>query len=300
MSLLVVGTIGFDTIETPHGTVERVLGGSGVYASYAAAQWTTPRLIGVVGDDFTPAARDVLTARGVCLEGVQVRAGCRTQYWRGRYHPNLHARDHLEVDIDILEGYTPVVPRDFRNSEYVLLAHMPPHLQVEVLDQLRGPRLIVADTIDHWILTRRDELLWLLLRVDGLSLNDQEARLLTGEDNLLRAARKICQLGPKFVIVKKGEHGVILHTDDSFFTLPAYPTEVVIDPTGAGDSFAGGMLGYLNHTGDSGPSALVRAIAHGIVMASFTVEGFGLDRLARVTRPELLDRQSRYREMLKL
>ncbi|MDB5306201.1 MAG: PfkB domain protein [Gemmataceae bacterium] len=298
MSLLVTGTICFDTIETPHGVVDRVLGGSGVFAAFAAGFFTRPRLVGVVGDDFTAEARQTLTGRGVCLKGVQVKAGRRTQFWRGRYHPGLHTREHVAVDLDILDDYDPVVPDEYRDSTHVLLAHMPPHLQTRLLGQVRTPQLVLADTIDYWITTRRAELTRLLPRVDGLIVNDQEAQLLSGEQNVLRAARVIRGMGPTFVIVKKGEHGVVLHVGDEFIALPAYPTSAVVDPTGAGDTFAGGIVGRLD-ADPAGPGAnLRRAMAYGTVLASFTVEGFGLDQLARTTPADVDDRLARYREML--
>jgi sugar/nucleoside kinase (ribokinase family) len=298
MSLLITGTICFDTIETPHGVVERVLGGSGVFAACAAGLFTRPRLVGAVGDDFRDDARQTLIQRGVCLAGVEVRTGRRTQFWRGRYHPGLHTREHIDVDLDILDDFDPVVPGAYADSDFVLLAHLPPRLQNRVLDQVRAPRFVLADTIDYWITTRRAELDRLLSRVGGLIVNDQEAQLLTGEPNVLRAARAIRAMGPEVVIVKKGEHGAVLFAGNEFVALPAYPTSAVVDPTGAGDTFAGAVIGWLA-AGPAGAGAnLRRAMAYGSVVASFTVEGFGLDPLAHATRAEVEGRLVRYREML--
>lgn len=293
MSLLVVGTVCTDTIETPAGRADRVLGGSGAYAAVAAALLGPVRLVGPVGDDFPPQHRELFATRGIDLAGLATVPGARTQFWHGRYHDGLHTRDHVAVDMDVLDAWRPVVPDEFRDGTHVFLGHMPPHPQLAVLDQLPGPGFVMADTIDHWITTRREEVVRLFGRVNAVAVNDGEAQLLTGERNALKAARLLRRMGPQLVIVKKGEHGLLLHPDDEFVALPAFPTEAVVDPTGAGDTFAGALAAGL-----AAGFTLERAAAVGAVAASFTVEGFGLSRLAAVTADELARRLTRYREML--
>jgi sugar/nucleoside kinase (ribokinase family) len=293
VSLLIAGTICFDTIETPTGQVDRVLGGSGVYAAVSASLLSTARLIGAVGNDFTVEARETLTARGIDLSGVQLLTDVRTQFWHGRYHPGLHTRDHIAVDLDILDRMDLVVPSEFRYSSHVFLAHMPPHHQHRVLDQLTDPRIVIADTIDYWITTRRAEVVRLFGRVTGVVVNDGEAELLTGEKNLLRAAREIARLGPKWVIVKKGEHGVLIHIDNEFIALAAFPTEAVVDPTGAGDTFAGALIASM-----ASGQPFIQSVVYGIVAASMTVERFGLSRLLTAAKADLDARLARYRSML--
>jgi sugar/nucleoside kinase (ribokinase family) len=295
MSLLIAGTICFDTIETPAGRVERVLGGSGVFASTAAALLARPRLIGAVGADFRADDRSALSGRGVELRGVQTLADVRTQFWHGRYHPGLHTREHIDVDLDILDRMDLAVPDEYRASSHVFLAHMPPHHQHRVLDQLSGTPFVMADTIDHWIRTRRDELVRLFERVTGAVVNDGEAELLTGEPNALRAARAISRLGPRLVVVKKGEHGVLALWNEDWIALPAFPTEAAIDPTGAGDTFAGTLIAAL-----ADGQTFSTSVATGIVAASMTVEGFGASRLLAATRDELAGRLARYRAMLRV
>jgi sugar/nucleoside kinase (ribokinase family) len=295
MSLLIAGTICFDTIETPTERHDRLLGGSGLFATIAASLFAPPRLIGAVGSDFTTEARALLAARGIDLTGVQTLPEVRTQFWHGRYHPGLHTREHLAVDLDILDRMDLVVPPPFQQSSHVFLAHMPPHHQHRVLDQLSNPEIVFADTIDHWIMTRRAEVVQLLGRVSGAVVNDGEAELLTGERDPFRAARAISRLGPKVVIIKKGEHGALIHVDNDFIALPAYPTEAVIDPTGAGDTFAGALIASLA-TGQP----FIRSVAHGIVVASLTVEGFGLSRLLAASPVERNERIARYSAMLKI
>jgi sugar/nucleoside kinase (ribokinase family) len=298
MSLLVVGSIAIDSIETPHRTVDDVLGGSATYFSYAASFFTAPRLVGVVGEDFPDEHRQMLGARGIDTAGLTTQAGGRTFRWKGRYHQDMNIRDTLEVHLNVLGSFDPVLPEAFRDSTHVFLANSTPAVQAKVLDQVRRPKLVVADTMDLWIETQRSDLLALLPRLDGLLLNDSEARLLTKEDNLVRAGAAVRRLGPKFVIVKKGEHGAMLFSHDGVFVVPAFPTTDVVDPTGAGDTFGGGILGYLESDGTSPPGRLRRAMAFGTVLASLTVEGFGLDRLQHTDRGEIDGRLEQYRHML--
>jgi cytidine kinase len=295
LSLLLTGTICFDTIETPAGRVDRVLGGSGVFASVAAGFFSQPRLIGAVGSDFTAEARALLCSRGTDLQGVQTLADVRTQFWHGRYRPGLHTREHIAVDMDILDRMDLAVPDSLRGSSHVFLGHMPPHHQLKVLDQLSAPEVVLADTIDYWITNRRSEVTRLFGRVTGVVVNDGEAELLTGERNSLRAARAIRQLGTKLVIIKKGEHGALIHMNNEFIALPAFPTEEVTDPTGAGDTFAGALIASL----EAG-LPFAQCVAHGIVAASTTVEGFGLSSLLKATRTDLEERHNRYRKMLQI
>lgn len=297
-SLLVVGSLAFDSIETPHGTVDDALGGSATFFSYAASFFLPPRLVGVVGEDFPDAHRRLLEGRGIDLAGLETQPGGQTFRWKGRYHQDMNARDTIEVHLNVLGTFEPKVPASFRDSAHVFLANSSPAVQLKVLEQVREPKLVMADTMDLWITQFHDDLSRLLPKLDGLFLNDSEARLLTGVDNLIKAGHAIRALGPKFVIVKKGEHGAMIFSADGVFVVPAYPTDNVLDPTGAGDSFAGAMAGYLASGHDEGPGHLRRAMAYGTVVASFTVEGFGLDRLTKVTRADIERRLETYRHML--
>src|SRR5215207_7252029 len=246
MSLLVTGSIGIDTVETPFGKRDDVIGGSAVYFSYAASFFTPVRLVGVVGDDCPRALFDVFKGRDIDTAGLEVRQGSKTFRWHGSYVENLNEAVTVEVDLNVLAERAPKLPPQYLDSRYVFLANTHPVLQQEMLGRLKSPKLVVADTMNLWIQTQRDELCKLLGRIHGLVLNDGEARLLTEEKNLIKAAREVLKMGPKFV-VNKGEHGSMLVTNrDEVFVLPAYPADTVVDPTGAGDSFAGGMMGYLS------------------------------------------------------
>ncbi len=297
MSLLVVGTVAFDSIETPNGSVDDALGGSATHFAYAASFFTRPRLLGVVGEDFPDEHRRLFAGRGIDLTGLVTERG-QTFRWKGRYHQDMNTRDTLEVHLNVFGTFNPVLPEPYRDSTHVFLANGTPALQSRVLDQVKRPQLVLADTMDLWIDTQRPDLLKLLPRIDGLLLNDSEARSLTGEDNLVRAGNAVRKLGPKFVLLKKGEHGAMLFSEEGVFVMPAFPTENVVDPTGAGDSFAGGILGYLDAQPDSGPGSLRRAMAYGTVVASLIVEDFGLDRLKRTKREEIDQRLERYRQMM--
>jgi sugar/nucleoside kinase (ribokinase family) len=297
-SLLVVGSVAFDSIETPKGTVDDALGGSATFFSYAASFFTQPRLVGVVGDDFPDEHRRLFTGRSIDTAGLVTQPGGKTFRWKGRYHQDMNTRDTLEVHLNVFGTFDPQLPEAFRDSTHVFLANGSPVVQARVLDQVRRPRLVLADTMDLWIEIQHSELMALLPRVDGLLLNDSEARLLTKEDNLIRAGHAVRRLGPKFVILKKGEHGAMLFTEDGVFVVPAYPTGEVVDPTGAGDSFAGGLMGSLCADAGPPPGRLRRAMAYGTVVASLTVEGFGLDRLKHTHRDEIDARLEEYRNML--
>lgn len=298
VSLLVVGSIAFDSIETPGGTVDNILGGSASHFSVAASYFTKPRLVGVVGEDFPDEHRSLFTSRGIDTSGLTTAHG-ETFRWKGRYHTDMNTRDTLEVHLNVFGSFEPVLPDTFRDSTHVFLANGSPTLQARVLSQVRQPRAVFADTMDLWIETQRNDLLALLPRLDGLLLNDSEARLLTGEANLVRAGHAVRRLGPKFVILKKGEHGAMLFSEDGVFVAPAYPSAEVVDPTGAGDAFAGGVLGHLAEAQESvSAPVLRRALAYGTVIGSLIVEAFGLDRLKRTDRSEIDGRLGDYRRML--
>jgi sugar/nucleoside kinase (ribokinase family) len=296
-SLLVVGSIAFDSIETPTGSVDDALGGSATYFSYAASFFVAPRLVGVVGEDFPEEHRRLLAGRHVDTAGLVTLPG-QTFRWKGRYHQDMNTRDTIAVHLNVLGEFDPKLPERFRDSTHIFLGNSSPVLHARVLDQIQRPQFVLADTMDLWINTQRPELLKLLPRLDGLLLNDSEAHLLTGEDNMVRAGKAILRLGPKLVIIKKGEHGAMLFSQDGVFVMPAYPTSEVVDPTGAGDSFAGGILGYLTSDDSPPPGRLRRAMAYGTVVASLTVEGFGLDGLKRTGRKDIDERLEHYRAML--
>ena len=249
MSLVVVGSIGFDTIETPHGHVAGVLGGAATYAAVAAQYFATVQLVAVVGDDFPDDEREFLAGRGIDLAGLEVRPG-RTFRWTGRYHEDMNIRDTLDLQLNVFGEFEPVLPPSYVDAQFVFLANIHPGLQATVLDQLVAPRIVAADTMNHWIQGARPELERLLQRVQLLVLNDEEARLLSGERNIVRAARRLLEMGPQSVIIKRGEYGAIHFAPDTVFAVPAYPLEVVFDPTGAGDAFAGGLMGHLAASGD--------------------------------------------------
>jgi len=253
----------------------------------------------VVGQDFPAEHRQLFVSRDIDTTGLVTLNG-QTFRWKGRYHRDLNTRDTLEIHLNVFAEFNPVLPEAFRDSTHVFLANGIPALQARVLDQINRPKLVVADTMDLWIDTQRPDLLRLLPRLDGLLLNDSEARLLTGEDNLVRAGQAVRRLGPKFVILKKGEHGAMLFSADGVFVVPAYPTAEVVDPTGAGDSFAGGIMGYLCSDDSPPPGRLRRAMGYGTIVASLTVEGFGLERLRRTSRQEIDSRLEHYRTMLAL
>lgn len=283
MSLLVTGSIGIDTVETPHGRAADVLGGSAVYFSFAASLLSPVRLVGVVGEDFPDSFRRVFDGRPIDLAGLETRRGSRTFRWHGRYEGDMNAAQSLRTDLNVLGERGPTIPPEFRDSGYVFLANTHPALQRDLLSQLSSPKLVVCDTMNLWIETALDELKKTLAAVGGVVLNDGEARLLTGRSNLIDAGRAVLELGPRFVIIKKGEHGALLVDGPDLFVLPAYPTCEVRDPTGAGDSFAGGFMGWLAAHDRTDAAALRSAVARGTVTASFTIEGFSLEGLATAT-----------------
>ncbi|REJ70013.1 MAG: sugar kinase [Planctomycetota bacterium] len=298
MPLLVVGSVALDSVETPQEKRDNVLGGSAVYFSYAASYFSNVRLVGVVGEDWPGEHTELLEKRGIDTSGLEVVEGAKTFRWRGKYHPNMNDRDTLEVHLNVFETFDPKLPEAFTRCEFLFLANGAPKVQMKVLDQVHGPKLVVADTMDLWIEIARDELMELLQRIDGLVMNDQEAKFLTGDDNLVRAGHQVREMGPKFVIIKKGEHGAMFFSEHETYVMPAYPTPQVVDPTGAGDSFGGGMLGYLAEQGNFEPKTLKEAMAYGVVVASFNVEDFSLERMKGIERADLDKRLDEYRKML--
>jgi sugar/nucleoside kinase (ribokinase family) len=298
MPLLVVGSVALDSVETPKESRDNVLGGSAVYFSYAASYFTSVRLVGVVGEDWPPEHTDLLNSRQIDTSGLTVVPGEKTFFWKGKYLPNMNDRETLEVQLNVFGDFQPKLPEDFRRCPFLFLANGSPKTQLNVLDQMTGPSLAVADTMDLWIREEHDSLMQLLSRIDGLVLNDSEAKLLTGEENLVLAGHQVREMGPSFVVIKKGEHGAMFFSKHETYVLPAYPTEKVLDPTGAGDSFAGGMMGYLAEQRDFSPTSLKMAMAYGVLTASFTVEDFSLKRLQHIERDEIEIRMQQYRKML--
>jgi len=289
MSLLVIGTLAYDTIETIHTRRTEVLGGSAMYFSVAAGRFVPVRLVGVVGRDFRPQDLEMLKRGGIDASGVEQADG-RTFRWSGRYESDWNTRHTLETQLNVFEHFDPKVPVAMRDSQWVFLANAAPKVQMKALDQVLRPRFTVVDTMNLWIDTARADLLALLRRVDAVVLNDEEARMLTGERNLIKAAGAVLGMGPRYVILKKGEHGAFLLGNDVHFSLPAYPVEDVVDPTGAGDSFAGGFMGYVAETGNVSPSTLRRAMLYGTVTASWCVQGFSVEALSNRTRAEIDER----------
>jgi len=299
MPLLVTGSIGIDTVETPAGRREDVVGGSAIYFSYAASFFTPVRLVGVVGEDHPRNLLKTFEGRDVDTSGLEVRKGSKTFRWHGSYVDNLNEAVTVEVDLNVLAERAPKIPHDFLDSRYVFLANTHPVLQQEMLASLKSPKLVVADTMNLWIQTQRDELCKLLSRIHGLVLNDGEARLLTEEKNLIRAARQVLKMGPRFVVIKKGEHGSMLVTHGGeVFVLPAYPADEVVDPTGAGDSFAGGMMGYLATQGTFSPATIKRAMAFGTVVASYTIADFSLAGLQSTDRDRIDQRWHEFKQAM--
>jgi sugar/nucleoside kinase (ribokinase family) len=298
MSLLVTGSIGIDTVETPFGKRDDVIGGSAIYFSYAASFFTPVRLVGVVGEDCPKHYFDLFKDREVDTGGLEVRKGSKTFRWHGSYIKDLNEAQTIEVDLNVLAERAPKIPENFRDSKHIFLANTHPVLQQEMLASLKHSRLIVADTMNLWIQTEQTELKKLLKQVHGLVLNDGEARLLTEKKNLIEAARDVLKMGPKFVVIKKGEHGALMVSDRDTFVLPAFPADKVVDPTGAGDSFAGGMMGYLSSQNTFSPATIKRAMAFGTVVASYTIADFSLGALKQTTRDAIDERWHEYKQAM--
>lgn len=299
MPLVVVGSVALDSVETPaHGCRENVLGGSAVFFSYSASFFAPVRLAGVIGEDWPAEHLEMLRRRNIDTAGLQVIAGGKSFRWSGRYLENMNDRETLSLSLNVMAEFDPVLPEHYRKCKFLFLANGATEMQLRVIDQCPAAELVVADTMDHWIVNDRENVLKMLKRIDGLVLNDSEARLLTGDHNLVRAGRGVLRLGPRFVVVKKGEHGAMFFSEHETYVLPAFPTCDVVDPTGAGDSFAGGMMGYLAEQGNFQPKTLKQALACGTVVASFCVEDFSLDRLRQIDRAAIDRRMHEYRQML--
>jgi sugar/nucleoside kinase (ribokinase family) len=297
LSLLVVGSVALDSVETPFGKADNVLGGSATFFAASASLLTPVQLVGVIGNDYPEQKLEALAARGVDFEGLE-RADGPSFRWRGRYRHDLNTAETLETHLGVFSHFAPKIPDAFRNAEFVFLGNIDPRLQLDVLQQVESPQLVACDTMNFWIESRRPELLELLEQVDLITLNDAEARQLTEQANLVKAARWILDRGPEHVIIKKGEHGAFMFTRDTVFFAPAYPLEDVFDPTGAGDSFAGGFMGYLARNGDLTEQTLRRAVVYGSAMGSFAVEKFSIERLLEVTPDEIRQRVGEFHRLV--
>lgn len=295
--VLVVGSVALDSVETPFGRADDVLGGSGTFFSSSASHFAPVQLVGVVGDDYPVEKLAPLAERGVDLAGLE-RAKGSSFRWRGRYRHDLNSAETLETHLGVFSHFHPKIPEQFRNAPFVFLANIDPRLQLQVLEQVEKPRLVACDTMNFWIESRRPELLELLKHVDLITINDAEARQLTEHTNLVHAARWILDRGPKHVLIKKGEHGAFMFNRDSVFFAPAYPLESVFDPTGAGDSFAGGFIGSLAASGDLSDRSMRRAVVVGSAMGSFAVEKFSNTRLLEITRAEIDARVEEFRQLV--
>jgi sugar/nucleoside kinase (ribokinase family) len=289
MSLISVGTMAFDAIETPFGKVDQIIGGSGTYVAYAASNFITPvQQISIVGYDFPAEEMDLLKARGVQMEGVEVVPDKKSFFWSGKYHTDMNTRDTLVTDLNVLADFNPVVPESYQGAEFLMLGNLSPDIQLSVISQLKQrPRLIVMDTMNFWMEIALDGLKQVLKKVDVLMVNDGEARQLSGEVSLVKAAKVIMEMGPAFLVIKKGEHGALLFHKNHIFSAPGLPLEEVFDPTGAGDTFAGGFIGHLAKTKDISFSNMKTAVIVGSAMASFCVEKFGPNRMKEITKVDI-------------
>lgn len=298
MSLVIIGSVAFDTIETPHGRVEKVLGGSATYSSLVASCYCPVKLVGVVGEDFTDGHRAVLESKGINLEGLETIEGGKTFFWEGRYGEDPNDRDTLVLELNVFEQFKPALPESARKAEWVFLGNIDPDIQANVLDQTGKDAYVGCDTMDYWIENKPEELRKLLKRVDILFINDSEAAQLSSEINIIKAGKSILSMGPSAVVIKKGEHGALLMTGDKRFVMPAYPLEEVNDPTGAGDSFAGGFMGYLASVGKMDESSLKKAMMYGTVSASFTCERFSVQALETLSLRKIRERFNELVDMI--
>lgn len=301
MSLLIVGTVAFDEIETPFGKTGKILGGAATYIGLAASRYVKPiHVVSVVGNDFPQEHLDLLKNNGFNLEGLKIDPNDKTFFWAGRYHTNMNQRDTLVTELNVLGKFDPIVPDSAKNSDFLMLGNLTPAIQIGVIKQMqKRPKLIVLDTMNFWMDVALDDLMQVLTMIDVLTINDEEARQLSGEYSLVTAARKILEMGPKYLIVKKGEHGALLFSKDEMFYAPAMPLEHVFDPTGAGDTFAGGFIGYLAHKQEVSFESMKAALIHGSALASFTVEKFGTQRLEEVSAPELENRLDSFASLVR-
>ncbi len=300
MSLLVIGTVAFDAIETPFGKTDKIIGGAATYIGLSASYFTKNiNMVSVVGDDFPADGIANFHKHGINTDGLQVKQGEKSFFWSGKYHNDMNTRDTLATELNVLADFDPVVPAAYQDCEYLMLGNLMPKLQMRVLDQMTTrPKLIVMDTMNFWMETAWDDMMKVIARVDVLSVNDEEARQLSGEYSLVKAAQKIMAMGPKFLIIKKGEHGALLFHKDQIFFAPALPLEDVFDPTGAGDTFAGGFIGHIAATNDASFENMKRAIIYGSAMASYCVEKFGTERIIGLTAEEVEDRVKQFVDLV--
>ncbi len=299
MSLLSIGTVAFDALETPYGKTDKIIGGSCTYIALSAAFFLPKvNVVAVVGDDFPQEYMDTLTSRGINLDGLQIKKGEKSFFWAGKYHNNMNSRDTLVTELNVLSDFKPAIPASYQDCEYLMLGNLTPQVQIEAIQGLnKRPKLVVMDTMNFWMDVAMDDLKRVLTMVDVLCINDEEARQLSEQYSLRTAAKMIMAMGPKTLIIKKGEHGALLFQGDRMFYCPALPLEDVFDPTGAGDTFVGGFIGYLAKTDDISFENMRRAIVHGSAMASFCVEKFGTERLFEITEADLASRVNEFREL---
>lgn len=298
--LVIVGTVAFDAIETPFGKTNKILGGAATYIGFSAANFDNvdAAAVSVVGGDFPQEYLDLLTDRNVNIDGIEIVKDGKTFFWSGRYHNDMNSRDTLATELNVLETFTPVVPKDYQNADIVMLGNLHPLTQQSVLDQMsKKPKLAILDTMNFWMDIAMDDLKAVLKNVDVITINDEEARQLSGEYSLVNAAKKIYTMGPKYVVVKKGEHGALLFHEDNMFYAPALPLAEVFDPTGAGDTFAGGFSGYLAKTGNISFENMKKAVIYGSALASFCVEKFGTERMLTLTDSEVYERLQQFKDL---
>jgi len=296
--LVIVGTCAFDQIQTPFGKTDRILGGAATFIGMSASQFDIdPAIISIVGEDFPQEYLDQLTSRNINIEGIEIVPDGKTFYWSGKYHNDMNTRDTLVTELNTLENFNPIVPENYKDAAIVMLGNLQPTVQLSVIEQMTAPKLVILDTMNFWMDIALDDLKTTLKKVDVITINDEEARQLSGEYSLVAAARKIHKMGPTYVVIKKGEHGALLfHNNDVFFA-PALPLEEVYDPTGAGDTFAGGFAGYLAKSNDISFEEMKRALIYGSCLASFTVEKFGTERIASVSKEEIKNRLQQFEKL---
>lgn len=292
MSLVIIGTVAFDAIETPFGKTDKIVGGAATFASIAASYlYDQIKIVSVIGDDFGDENINKITSKGIDVEGLQIKEGEKSFFWSGKYHNDMNSRDTLTTELNVLENFDPIIPPSYQDCEYLLLGNLTPAIQLKTLERLeKKPKLVVLDTMNFWMNIALDDLLKVLKHVDVLTINDEEARQLSGEYSLVKAARKILEMGPRYLIIKKGEHGALLFDKDQIFSAPALPLAEVFDPTGAGDSFAGGFIGYLAKVGTINFNNMKNAVIFGSALASFCVEKFGAEKLENLSQKEISDR----------
>lgn len=297
--LVIVGTVAFDAIETPFGKTDKILGGAATFIGLAASQFNIDAtIVSIVGGDFPQGYLDLLSDKHIDISGIELVEEGKTFFWSGKYHNDMNSRDTLATELNVLADFNPVVPKNYRDAEIVMLGNLHPLTQISVLDQMDNkPKLVVLDTMNYWMNNALSDLYKVMKRIDVVTINDDEARQLTGEYSLVVAARKIHAMGPKYVVIKKGEHGALLFHNDSVFFAPALPLEEVFDPTGAGDTFAGGFVGYIAHTGDTSFEGLKNAVIYGSTMASFCVEKFGPERMLNLSKHEIHKRLFQFKQL---